>query len=424
MKSMQKSSDDVANQMERIGKNAKAAASVIANASTQDKNKALTEIAKSLRTRKNDIIAANKLDVDEGIKKGLDKAMVDRLALDEKRIEAMASGLEAIARLADPVGRELANWDRPSGLNILRVSVPLGVIGIIYESRPNVTADAGALCIKSGNAAILRGGSESFNSSNLIVECIHTGLKAAGLPEDVVQIVPTTDREAVGELLTMTDYVDVIVPRGGKGLCKRVQDESKVPTLQHLDGNCHIYVNESADIDIALKVIKNAKLRRTGICGATESLVVDKAIAEKIIPLICDALESCEVRGDSDACDIDSRIKPANEEDWDTEYLDSIISLKVIDNLQDAIAFVNKHSSGHTDAIIASDDNAATEFLNRIDSAIVMLNTSTQFADGGEFGMGAEIGISTGRLHARGPVGVEQLTTYKYVVKSNGSIRA
>ncbi|MDG4547985.1 MAG: glutamate-5-semialdehyde dehydrogenase [Rickettsiales bacterium] len=421
---MQKSSDNIANLMEKIGKNAKAAASVIANASTQDKNKALTEIAKSLRTRKNDIIAANKLDVDEGIKKGLDKAMVDRLALDEKRIEAMASGLEAIAELADPVGKELANWDRPSGLNILRVSVPLGVIGIIYESRPNVTADAGALCIKSGNAAILRGGSESFNSSNLIVECIRLGLKAAGLPEDIVQIVPTTDREAVGELLTMTDYVDVIVPRGGKGLCKRVQDESKVPTLQHLDGNCHIYVHESADIDIALKVIKNAKLRRTGICGAAESLVVDKAIADKIITRICDALESCEVRGDSDACAIDSRIKPANEEDWDTEYLDSIISLKVIDNLQDAIAFVNKHSSGHTDAIIASEDNASTEFLNRIDSAIVMLNTSTQFADGGEFGMGAEIGISTGRLHARGPVGVEQLTTYKYVVKSNGSIRA
>lgn len=424
MKALNEKTSEIAQQMKQIGQNAKSAASIIANASTDAKNEALREIAKTLRERKQDIIDANKIDVDEGKKKGLDKSMVDRLALDEKRIEAMASGIEAIAKLDDPVGKELSNWDRPSGLNISKVSVPLGVIGIIYESRPNVTADAGALCIKSGNAAILRGGSESFNSSNIIVDCIHTGLKEAGLPEDVIQVIPTTDRAAVGELLTMTDYVDVIVPRGGKGLCKRVQDESKVPTLQHLDGNCHIYVHSSADAQMAGKIIKNAKLRRTGICGAVESLVVDKAVASEIIPNICDALESCEIRGDEIACEADSRIKPAVESDWDTEYLDSIISLKVIEGLPEAIAYVNTHSSHHTDAIVANDDNAATEFLNKIDSAIVMQNTSTQFADGGEFGMGAEIGISTGRLHARGPVGVEQLTTYKYVVKSDGSVRS
>ena len=423
MKAVQENTNDIVTQMAQIGQDAKSAASVIATAPTKTKNEALLAIAKSLRENQQAIIDANKIDVEEGIKKGLDKAMIDRLALDEKRIEAMASGLESIVELDDPVGKELANWDRPSGLNISRVSVPLGVIGIIYESRPNVTADAGALCIKSGNAAILRGGSESFNSSNIIVKCIHEGLNAAGLPENIIQVVPTTDRAAVGELLTMTEYVDVIVPRGGKGLCKRVQDESKVPTLQHLDGNCHIYVHESADSQIAINVIENAKLRRTGICGAAESLIVDESIAESIVPKICDALDSCEIRGDSKACQIDSRIKAANSEDWDTEYLDSIISLKVVNNLPDAITFVNKHSSGHTDAIIASDDNAAAEFLNKIDSAIVMQNTSTQFADGGEFGMGAEIGISTGRLHARGPVGVEQLTTYKYVVKSDGSVR-
>jgi len=421
MKAIQE--DNVAQQMQQIGVNAKQAASIISTASTESKNKALVEIAKALRSKTAEIISANTIDIEAGKQKGLDKAMIDRLALDENRIEAMASGLEAIAKLGDPVGRELANWERPNGLNISRVSVPLGVIGIIYESRPNVTADAGALCIKSGNAAILRGGSESFNSSGIIVECIHQGLQAAGLPKDIIQIVPTTDRAAVGELLTMTEYVDVIVPRGGKGLCKRVQDESKVPTLQHLDGNCHIYVNERADSEIAINVIKNAKLRRTGICGAAESLVIDKTIAENIIPKICDALESCEIRGDTEACSIDSRIKQASDEDWDTEYLDSIISLKIVGDIQEAISFVNKHSSGHTDAIIASDDEVAAEYLNKIDSAIVMQNTSTQFADGGEFGMGAEIGISTGRLHARGPVGVDQLTTYKYVVKSDGAVR-
>jgi glutamate-5-semialdehyde dehydrogenase len=423
MKAVEFNSKDVKQQMQQIGINAKNASCFIANTSTESKNTALIEIAKFLRLHKNEIIVANKIDIDNGKKNNLDIAMIDRLALDEARIESMASGVEAIAELADPVGIELAQWDRPSGLNISRISVPLGVIGIIYESRPNVTVDAGALCIKSGNAAILRGGSESFNSSSAIVRCIHAGLKEAGLPQDIIQIVPTTDRAAVGEMLTMTDYIDVIVPRGGKGLCKRIMDESKIPALQHLDGNCHIYVHASADSDIALRVIKNAKLRRTGICGAVESLVVDKSIADKIIPQICDTLLQCDIRGDEQAQKIDKRIVKASDEDWGTEYLDKIISLKIVEDLQEAIIFVNKHGSHHTDCIIASDASATAEFLNKIDSAIVMHNTSTQFADGGEFGMGAEIGISTGKLHARGPVGVEQLTTYKYVVKSDGAVR-
>lgn len=423
MKAVKDTSQDIKQQMQQLGINAKNASSVIANASTEVKNTALKEIAKFLRLHKNEIISANKIDIDSAKRNNLDAAMIDRLALDEARIESMASGVEAIAELPDPVGKELAQWDRPTGLNISRISVPLGVIGIIYESRPNVTVDAGALCIKSGNAAILRGGSESFNSSDAIVRCIHAGLKVAGIPQDIIQIVPTTDRAAVGKMLKMTDYIDVIVPRGGKGLCQRIIDESKIPALQHLDGNCHIYVHASADSEIALRVIENAKLRRTGICGAAESLVVDKTIADKIIPQICDTLSQCQIRGDAYAQKIDKRIVAASEEDWGTEYLDKIISLKVVEGLQEAIAFVNKYGSHHTDSIISSDDSATAEFLNKIESSIVMHNTSTQFADGGEFGMGAEIGISTGKLHARGPVGVEQLTTYKYVVKSNGAVR-
>lgn len=413
-------------EMQNIGKNARAAASIIANASKEAKNKALIAAAKAIRSRQADIIEANNKDVERGEAKGLDKAMIDRLELDESRIDAMAKGLEDIAKLDEPVGKERDAWSRPNGLDIARVSVPLGVIGIIYESRPNVTADAGALCLKSGNAAILRGGSESFYSSSIIAECLHEGLKEAGLPVDSVQLIPTTDRAAVGEMLTMSEYIDVIIPRGGKGLCKRIQDESKIPTLQHLDGNCHTYVHKSADSQKAIKVIQNAKLRRTGICGATESIVIDSDVAGDLLPKIVDALDAggCEVRGDERAQAADSRIKSANDEDWDTEYLDSIVSVKVVDNIDEAIDFVNKHSSHHTDAIIAEDKKAANEYLRRIDSAIVMLNTSTQFADGGEFGMGAEIGISTGKLHARGPVGAEQLTTYKYVVRSDGQTRA
>lgn len=411
--------------MQLLGKQAKEAALELADSDTESRNNALRAAAESLRKHQKSILEANEKDMEAGRAKGLDKAMLDRLELSEKRIEAMAAGIEAIAELADPVGKVLASWERPNGLKISRVSVPLGVIGIIYESRPNVTADAGALCLKSGNAVILRGGSESFHSSGAIAECLQEGLKKAGLPRNSIQLVPTTDREAVGEMLTMSQYIDVIVPRGGKGLCKRVMEESRVPTLLHLEGNCHTYIHAKANQDMALSVLENAKLRRTGICGATESLVIDHKIAKEILPKIADTLiaKGCELRGDNEACKIDARLKPASDGDWDTEYLDAILSVKIIDDLEDAIEFVNQHSSHHTDAIITEDKEAAKAFLNRIDSAIVMHNASTQFADGGEFGMGAEIGIATGRLHARGPVGVEQLTTFKYQVEGNGQVR-
>ncbi len=416
---------NVTEQMQTIGKQAKQVALTLAEASAEQKNTALNEAAKALRNQQAAIIEANEKDMKAGREKGLEAAMLDRFALDEKRIDAIASGLEAIAKLDDPVGKVLANWDRPNGLNISRVSVPLGVIGIIYESRPNVTADAGALCLKSGNAAILRGGSESFYSSRAIASCLQDGLKAAGLPAEAVQLVPTTDRDAVGEMLRMHQYIDVIVPRGGKSLCARVQNDSLVPTLLHLDGNCHTYVHAKADEAMAVNIVENAKLRRTGICGATESLVIDKAIAASVLPKIADRLieGGCELRGDSVAVKIDSRLKAATDADWDTEYLDAIIAVKIIDGLDDAINFINQHSSHHTDVIVTSDDAAAKSFLKRIDSAIVMHNASSQFADGGEFGMGAEIGIATGRLHARGPVGVEQLTTFKYQVEGSGQTR-
>lgn len=410
--------------MQTIGLAAKNSSSLIANLESKVKNKALLTIAKKIRENKDNITKANKIDVENAIEKGLEESMIDRLKLDDERIESIASSIEQIAKLDDPVGIELSKWQRPSGLSIKQVSVPLGVIGIIYESRPNVTADAAALCIKSGNVAILRGGSESFHSSQAILDAIHAGLEENNIDKNIVQLVPTTDRAAVGEMLTMTDFIDVIVPRGGKGLCKRIQDESKVPTLQHLDGNCHVYVHKSADLDIALKVIKNAKLRRTGICGAAESLVINREIANEFIPKIVDVLSDCEIRGEQEAINIDNRIKLVNESDWDTEYLDKIISLKIVDDIDEAIKFVNKHSSHHTDCIISSEEDSDTdEFLKKIDSAIVMHNTSTQFADGGEFGMGAEIGISTGKLHARGPVGIRQLTTYKYIVTSDGKVR-
>jgi len=416
---------DIKQIMQEIGRSAKAAALELSSCSSKSKNKALQAAAASLRKNTAKIMAANNIDMEAGKAKGLDKSLLDRLELNEKRIESIAKSLEEIALLPDPVGKILSNWDRPSGLDISRISVPLGVIGIIYESRPNVTADAGALCLKSGNAAILRGGSESFNSSKAIAACLHDGLRAAGISENAIQLVPVQDREAVGEMLTMPEYIDVIIPRGGKGLCKRVMEESRVPTLLHLDGNCHTYIHEKADQKMAVEVVSNAKMRRTGICGATESLVVDKSIASEILPKIVDSLsaEGCEIRGDEIARKIDSRIVPASDADWGTEYLDAIISVKIVAGLNEAIDFINQHSSHHTDSIITADSSAAADFLNRIDSAIVMHNTSTQFADGGEFGMGAEIGISTGRLHARGPVGVEQLTTYKYVVKSDGAIR-
>ena len=416
--------DNIPALMQQIGEQAKASARELAQASTDAKNTALREAANQLRTQSDVIKAANAIDIKAAEAKGLSGSMIDRLLLDDGRIEGMATGLEAVADLPDPVGEVMAQWDRPNGLDISRVRVPLGVIGVIYESRPNVTADAGALCLKAGNAAILRGGSESFHSSGAIMDCLVAGLKAANLPEACIQRIPTTDRAAVGELLTMTDYVDVIVPRGGKSLIERVTAESKVPLFKHLEGICHVYVDGDADPEIARNVVLNAKMRRTGICGAAETLLIDKAAMDEL-PDILNALidAGCEVRGDARICQEDARVIAASDEDWDTEYLDAIISVKAVNGVEDAVAHIAAHSSGHTESIITEDETTAATFLNAVDSAIVMLNASTQFADGGEFGMGAEIGISTGKMHARGPVGVEQLTSFKYVVKGTGQCR-
>jgi glutamate-5-semialdehyde dehydrogenase len=358
--------------------------------------------------------------------KGLKGAMLDRLQLDDARLESMARGLEDIAALDDPVGRVLAEWTRPNGLRIARVAVPLGVVGIIYESRPNVTADAGALCLKSGNAVILRGGSESAHSSSVIHACLQEGLRTAGLPEACIQLVPVTDRAAVGVMLAgMTDQLDVVVPRGGKGLVKRVQEEARVPVIGHLDGNCHVYVDAAADLRMATTIALNAKLRRTGVCGAAETLLVDRACAAThLAPLVKALLDAgCEVRGDASAQRADARVIVATEDDWFTEYLDAVIAVRVVDGVQGAIDHIAKYGSAHTESIVTEDAAAAQRFLGEVDSAIVLHNASTQFADGGEFGMGAEIGISTDRVHARGPVGVEQLTSYKYVVRGAGQVR-
>src|SRR5579859_666014 len=411
--------------MTGIGRQARAAAKVLAAASTETKNAALLAAARSIRAHRDEILAANREDVAEAERKSLGGAMLDRLILDDKRIDAMARGLDEIARLPDPVGTELARWSRPNGLDIARVRVPLGVIGIIYESRPNVTADTGALCLKSGNAAILRGGSESFRSTAAIMVCLQEGLREAGLPAEAVQSVPTTDRAAVGVLLKMSEFIDVIVPRGGKSLIERVIAESRIPLFQHLEGNNHTYVHAAADLEMARKIVVNAKLRRTGVCGATETLLVDKAVAgTHLAPLVTDLLDAgCEVRGDGATQAVDRRVLSVAEVDWQTEYLDAIIAVKVVDGLDDAIAHIERFGSHHTDAIVTDDAAAAEAFLAAVDSAIVLVNASTQFADGGEFGMGAEIGISTGKLHARGPVGVEQLTSFKYVVRGTGQVR-
>jgi glutamate-5-semialdehyde dehydrogenase len=413
--------------MQQLGAQARSAYAVLAQASTQQKTQALSEAAAALRAASATILEANGKDMEAARAKGLSDAMLDRLKLDAKRIEAMAAGVAQVADLPDPVGTVLEAWDVPSnGLHIERVRIPLGVIGIIYESRPNVTADAAALCIKSGNAAILRGGSESFHSSRAIAAAMHAGLAKAGLPQEAVQLVPTTDREAVGILLSMVGLVDIIVPRGGKSLTERVLAESRVPTIQHLEGNCHLYVHAGADLAKAQRIVHNAKLRRTGICGAAESLLLDKAIDGGAI--ITDLLDSgCEVRGDLAIQKLDARVRPATELDWSTEYLAPIISVKQVQNLSDAIAHINRYGSHHSDAIITEDTDAAQQFTREVDSALVLVNASTQFADGGEFGFGGEIGISTGRLHARGPVGAAQLTTYKYIVttaKPDGAIRA
>jgi glutamate-5-semialdehyde dehydrogenase len=411
--------------MADLGAAARLAARELAQASTAQKNAALLAAAAALRRSGAKIARANGEDLGAGRAKGLSAALLDRLTLDDKRIESMAKSLEDIAALPDPVGQEIARWQRPNGLDIARVRVPLGVIGIIYESRPNVTADAGALCLKSGNAAILRGGSESLNSSSAILACLQEGLMAAGLPTACIQMVPTRERDAVGVMLKMNGVIDVIVPRGGRSLIERVIAESRIPLFQHLDGNCHTYVDGAADLAMARKVVLNAKMRRTGICGATETLLVDRKVVASHLPaLVADLLDAgCEVRGDAATQAVDGRVKPADEADWVTEYLDAVIAVKVVDGVEEAIAHIEHYGSHHTESIITSDAAAAAAFFAQVDSAIVLHNASTQFADGGEFGMGAEIGISTGKLHARGPVGVEQLTSFKYVVRGSGQVR-
>ena len=414
---------NIESMIETLGKQAKAAAKTLACATTEQKNKALTVAANALRQNMAVLIEANEKDVLSVKKAGKADSFIDRLELTPERIEGMAAALEDIAKLDDPVGRVLAKFDRPNGLKITRVSSPIGVIGMIYESRPNVGADAGALCLKSGNTVILRGGSESLNSTRIIVECMATGLRAANLPDTCIQLVDTEDRSAVTALLKCADYVDLVIPRGGRGLVELVRNEAQVPTLLHLDGNNHIYVDKDADLAKALSIIKNSKLRRTGVCGATESLVVDQVIAAKFLPQLVNTLDNCEVRGDIAAQACEPRINAATDTDWDTEYLDAIISVKVVEGLDEALSFIDTHSSKHTDAIITENDETAEVFLQSIDSAIVMHNASTQFADGGEFGMGAEIGIATGKIHARGPVGLEQLTIFKYRVAGQGHIR-
>jgi glutamate-5-semialdehyde dehydrogenase len=398
---------------------------VLALAPTNIKNAALRAAAAALRADLRTILAANDRDVAAAEARGTAKPLVDRLKLDDKRVEAVARGLEDVADLPDPIGTVIAEWERPNGLKIARVRVPLGVIGIIYESRPNVTADAGGLCLKSGNACILRGGSESFHSSRAIAACLQRGLREAGLPEAAIQLVPTTDRAAVGILLTMSDHIDVIVPRGGKSLIERVAAESRIPVIKHLDGICHVYVDGAADPDKARKVVVNSKMRRTSVCGAAETLLIDRAAPPDLVRALVEDLiaAGCEVRGDAELQALDPQVIPVTPEDWDTEYLDAIISAGMVDGVDAAVDHINRHGSHHTDSIVTEDPVIAEDFLNRIDSGIVLWNASTQFADGGEFGMGAEIGISTGKLHARGPVGAEQLTSYKYVVRGNGQCR-
>ena len=411
--------------MEELGRAAKAAAAELAYAPRAAKDTALKAAADSIRRRTDEILAANDKDMAAAEAKGLTGALLDRLKLTPDRVEAMARGLDDIAALEDPIGQVIDAWERPNGLQIERVRTPLGVIGVIYESRPNVTADAGALCLKAGNAAILRGGSESFHSSSAIGDCLAEGLRQAGLPQAAIQLVPTSDRAAVGRLLTMPAYVDVIVPRGGKSLIARVQDESKIPVFAHLDGICHVYVHAKADPAMAREIALNAKMRRTGICGAAETLLVDQSAAESHLKAIVGDLikAGCEVRGDDATQRLDPRVKAATEEDWETEYLDSIIAVKLVDGVDDAVDHIAAHGSHHTETIVTDEQAAADRFIQRLDSAIVMHNASTQFADGGEFGMGAEIGISTGKMHARGPVGVEQLTSFKYVVRGTGQTR-
>jgi glutamate-5-semialdehyde dehydrogenase len=417
---------DTAELMRGLGRSAKSAAKRLARATREEKDAALRGTAASLRAQTNAIVEANGIDVAAAEAAGRPASFIDRLTLTPERVEAMAAGLEAIAELNDPVGDLMAEWRRPNKLKIERVRTPLGVIGVIYESRPNVTADAGALCLKAGNASILRGGSESFHSARAIHGCLCDGLRVAELPEAAIQLVPTTNREAVGEMLRGLDgAIDVIVPRGGKSLVGRVQDEARVPVFAHLEGICHVYLDRGADLEEAVPIIVNSKLRRTGICGSAETLLVDaQAPAGHLEAAVTALLEGgCEVRGDEATMAVDPRVKPAGAEDWGTEYLDAIISVKIIDGVDEAIDHIAEYGSNHTDCILTECYGTAAHFVARVDSAIVLHNASTQFADGGEFGMGAEIGIATGKMHARGPVGVEQLTSFKYIVRGAGQIR-
>jgi glutamate-5-semialdehyde dehydrogenase len=412
--------------MEGLGRAATEAAAVLALAPSAQKDAALAAAAGAVRARRGAILAANERDMAAARARHMSGPRLERLRLDERRIEAIAASIDAVVALPDPIGRVAAEWQRPNGLRIQRIIVPLGVIGVIYESRPNVTADAGALCLKSGNACILRGGSESEHSSGALHACLASGLAAAGLPPGCIQLVPTSDRAAVGYLLAgMSEYLDVIVPRGGRSLVERVQKEARVPVIGHLEGNCHVYIDRDADLAMARTIALNAKMRRTGICGAAETLLIDEACAAThLAPIIGDLLAAgCEVRGDEAVQRVDPRVRPASEDDWYTEYLDAIIAARVVAGVDAAIAHIARYGSAHTESIVTENQGTAERFLQRVDSAIVLHNASTQFADGGEFGMGAEIGISTDRFHARGPVGVEQLTSYKYVVRGAGQVR-
>src|SRR5690625_2512137 len=416
---------DAATLNRETGERARAAAAEVAIASGEQKNAALSGAADALLAATEQIIEANAKDMQAARESGTAEAILDRLLLDRTRIEGIANGLRAVAAQPDPVGTVMADWTVPSGLRIRRVRIPLGVVGVIYESRPNVTADAGALCLKAGNAAILRGGSDSFHSARAIHECLQQGLKAAGLPLDAIQLVPTRDRAAVTEMLRATEFIDVIVPRGGKGLVSLVQAEARVPVFAHLEGICHVYLDASADAEKARRVVLNAKTRRPGICGAAETLLIDRTLADGLgRDVVRDLLEAgVRVHGDKGVQAMDARVSAATDEDWVSEYLDMDIAARLVDGVDDAIAHIRRYSSQHTESVIAEDENVVARFFSRLDSSILMHNASTQFADGGEFGMGAEIGIATGRMHARGPVGAEQLTTFKYLVEGNGTTR-
>ena len=419
-------SASIAELMVPLGQAARRASRTLALTSNEHRNQALHAMAQAVRDHVDEILEANRMDTGDSEKRGLSAAMLDRLMLDDDRIESMAAAIDAIAELPDPLGQVIAEWDRPNGLTIQRITVPLGVIGIIYESRPNVTADAAALCLKSGNTTILRGGSESYRSNNAIHDCIRAGLSEAGIDTGAVQMVATKDRDAVGYLLSsMREWIDVVVPRGGKSLIKRVQDDARVPVIGHLEGICHVYLHTSANPTMARDIAVNAKMRRTGICGAAETILVDQSVAESLLPDVAQVLldAGCKIRGDEQVVAIVSDATPANEADWSTEYLDAIISIRVVNDIDAAIAHISQYGSGHTESIVTEDSVAAEKFFREVDSAILLHNASTQFADGGEFGMGAEIGIATGRVHARGPVGVNQLTSYKYLVRGNGQVR-